>query len=135
MADEDEYYNSEHSDIDVEDDDMNDVKEVTMEELLTVNGGDNNVMDEDIYQDYLDTPKVSLNRLTKYEKTQILGIRIQQLSNGLLPYITIDNASNKEVSLSYIAQKELEERKLPFIIKRKISESITEYWRLSELLD
>ena len=134
MADEDEYYNSEHSDID-DDDDMNDDKEATMEELLTVNAGDNNVMDEEIYQEYLDKPKVSLNRLTKYEKTQILGIRIQQLSNGLLPYITIDNASHKEVSLSYIAQKELEERKLPFIIKRKISESITEYWRLSELLD
>ena len=90
------------------------------------------MMDDEIYKQLLDAPKVSLNRLSKYEKTQILAIRIQQLSNGSLPFIEIDN--NNEVSISYIAQKELDEKKLPFIIKRKISESNVEYWRLSDLL-
>ena len=68
--------------------------------------------------------------LSKYEKTRIISERVQQLSNGGIPFI-----SNPEsYSTIYdIALKELDMKKLPFIIKRTISGSNYELWKLEDL--
>ena len=67
--------------------------------------------------------------LTKYEFTKILGQRIKQLNAGNKPYIQT-NASQSNYN---IAEDEIREKKLPFIIKRPIPNGGCEYWRLEDL--
>ena len=68
--------------------------------------------------------------LTKYEKTKILGMRVKQLNSGANPYITI----NEKIIDNYlIAQMELEQKKLPFIIQRPLPNNNFEYWKLQDL--
>ena len=52
--------------------------------------------------------------LTKYEKTRILGQRAKQINNGSKSYI---NVSENIIDGYLIAEMELKEKKLPFIIK------------------
>ena len=68
--------------------------------------------------------------LTKYEKTKILGMRVKQLNSGTNPYVTI----NEKIIDNYlIAQMELEQKKLPFIIQRPLPNNNFEYWKLQDL--
>tara|TARA_Y100000389_G_scaffold204023_1_gene254564 strand:- start:4142 stop:4849 length:708 start_codon:yes stop_codon:yes gene_type:complete len=68
--------------------------------------------------------------LTKYEKTRILGIRLKQLNNNSKPMVEIgENIIDNYI----IANKELEEKKLPFIIQRPIPNNTFEYWKLQDL--
>ncbi len=73
--------------------------------------------------------------LTKYEKTRILGIRTKQLNNGAEPYITskVNITSEKVIDGYPIALRELEEKKLPFIIRRPLPGGGMEYWYLQDL--
>ncbi len=68
--------------------------------------------------------------LSKYEKTRIISERVQQISNGGVPFI-----SNPEsyATLHDIALKELSMKKLPFIIKRTIHGNNYELWKLEDL--
>lgn len=68
--------------------------------------------------------------LTKYEKTKILGMRVKQLNNGALPYIS---SSEKMIDNYLIAKLELDEKKLPFIIQRPLPNNNFEYWKLRDL--
>ena len=68
--------------------------------------------------------------LTKYEVTKIIGMRTVQLDNGLEPFISIPS----NIIDSYIiAKMELQQKKIPFIIKRPISYKHFEYWYLQDL--
>lgn len=73
--------------------------------------------------------------LTKYEKTRILGIRTKQLNNGAEPYITskVNITSEKVIDGYPIALRELEEKKMPFIIRRPLPGGGMEYWYLQDL--
>ena len=72
----------------------------------------------------------SIPFLTKYEKTRILGQRVNQLDNGDSPYIKVDI----DIIDNYlIAEKELQEKVIPVIIKRPINGKNFEYWKLSDL--
>ena len=73
--------------------------------------------------------------LTKYEKTKIIGLRIKQLNSGAKPFIDLKKIFNRELILDncLIAEKELEEKKLPFIIARPINNKNIEYWNLKDL--
>lgn len=69
--------------------------------------------------------------LTLYEKTKIIGLRANQLSKGSVPFISVP----KHVTdVRDIARLELEQKRLPFIIKRPLPDGTFEYWRLSDLL-
>jgi len=68
--------------------------------------------------------------LTKYERTRIIGLRTIQLSSGLPPFIDHDE---RIIDPSIIANMELEQKKIPFIIKRPLSNTIHEFWPLHEL--
>jgi DNA-directed RNA polymerase subunit K/omega len=73
--------------------------------------------------------------LTKYEKTRILGIRTKQINGGAEPFITskINTTTDKIVDGYHIALRELEEKRLPFIISRPLPGGGTEYWYLQDL--
>jgi DNA-directed RNA polymerase I, II, and III subunit RPABC2 len=68
--------------------------------------------------------------LTKYEKTRILGQRAKQLNQGAQPMIPVDQ---KIIDGYLIAQLELQQKALPFIIRRPLPGGKSEYWRVSDL--
>lgn len=69
--------------------------------------------------------------LTNYEKTKILGLRANQLSKGAVPFIEVPEHIT---DVRDIARLELEQKRLPFIIKRPLPDGKFEYWRLMDLL-
>jgi len=68
--------------------------------------------------------------LSKYEKTKVLGQRTKQLNNGAKPLIKL----NENIIDSYIiAEMELKEKVIPFIIRRPLANGASEYWTLQDL--
>jgi len=68
--------------------------------------------------------------LSVFEKTKILGFRTNQLSQGARPFVKVPAHVKSYLE---IAKIELEERRLPFIVKRPLPNGTFEYWRLSDL--
>jgi len=68
--------------------------------------------------------------LTKYEKTRVLGQRAKQLNQGAQPLVQVDK---KIIDGYLIAQLELQQKALPFIIRRPLPGGKSEYWRLADL--
>ena len=70
--------------------------------------------------------------LTKYEKTKVLAERTQQIDNGSIIYIPLNNKLTNAYS---IALEEFKQKKLPFIICRPLPNSKEfEYWKLNDLM-
>jgi DNA-directed RNA polymerase I, II, and III subunit RPABC2 len=69
--------------------------------------------------------------LTVYERTKILGTRTNQLAEGARPFVDVPEYVTNPLD---IAKMELEQRRLPFIVKRPMPDGTFEYWRLSDLL-
>ena len=68
--------------------------------------------------------------LTKYEKTRILGERTHQINSGSNPFIQVES----DIIDGYlIALAELEQKKIPFIVKRPLPNGGCEYWKLKDL--
>ena len=68
--------------------------------------------------------------LTKYERARILGQRAKQIESGSRPLVKIP----ENIVDSYIiAELELREKKIPFIIRRPIPGGACEYWSLRDL--
>jgi DNA-directed RNA polymerase subunit K/omega len=68
--------------------------------------------------------------LTKYEMTRILGQRTKQLNDGAKPYVKV---SESVIDGYIIAQKEIETKCLPYIIRRPLPNGSSEFWRLQDL--
>jgi DNA-directed RNA polymerase I, II, and III subunit RPABC2 len=68
--------------------------------------------------------------LTKYEKARILGQRSKQIENGAKPLVKVPE---NIVEAYIIAELELKEKKIPFIIRRPIPGGGCEYWKLKDL--
>jgi DNA-directed RNA polymerase subunit K/omega len=69
--------------------------------------------------------------LSKYEKTKIIGLRVAQLNKGAEPYVTLKTKLILDNSL--VAEKELHEKRLPFIIMRPLPNGKSEYWNVNDL--
>lgn len=68
--------------------------------------------------------------LTKYERARVLGIRIKQLNNDADPFVEV--VANT-IDARFIAEEELKQGKIPFIIRRPLPNGGNEYWKLSDL--
>lgn len=78
--------------------------------------------------------RVTLPYFTKYEWTALIGTRAQQLAEGAKPLISLDGFITSSPRLVWeVAEREVLERKLPYIIHRKFANGISEYWSASEL--
>jgi len=84
----------------------------------------------DIMENYQTKPHSTKNILSKYEKVKILGLRAEQLQRGAKPYVEV----NLPFNALAIAKKEMEQRKLPFLVCRKLSNGTKEYWRLNDMI-
>jgi DNA-directed RNA polymerase subunit K/omega len=68
--------------------------------------------------------------LTKYERARILGQRAKQIETGAKPMVKVpENIIDGYI----IAELELKEKKIPFVIKRPIPSGGCEYWNLKDL--
>jgi DNA-directed RNA polymerase I, II, and III subunit RPABC2 len=83
----------------------------------------------DIIDDFHKTTPI----MTKYEKTRILGQRCRQLENGAIPLVDLKDYEDELLDDLFIAKMELEQRKLPFIIRRPLPNGSSEYWKVGDL--
>lgn len=68
--------------------------------------------------------------LTKYEKARIIGQRAKQIESGAKPFIKVP----ENIIDSYIiAELELQQKMIPFIIKRPLPGGKCEFWNLKDL--
>lgn len=77
----------------------------------------------------------SLPILTKYEFDQIIGLRTMHLSRGAPPLIALEDGFQikSNVDLRGVAERELVEKRLPYMIKRSMPNGKWEYWSVSDL--
>ena len=68
--------------------------------------------------------------ITKYEYARVIGMRAKQLNNGADPFEKVDRGM---IDGYTIALKEMEEKKIPFIIARPLPNGGREYWKLQDL--
>jgi DNA-directed RNA polymerase I, II, and III subunit RPABC2 len=72
----------------------------------------------------------TLPYLTKYERAKILGQRTLQINSGAKVFVKVpENIIDGRI----IAELELKEKRIPFIIKRPLPGGGCEYWRLKDL--
>jgi DNA-directed RNA polymerase I, II, and III subunit RPABC2 len=68
--------------------------------------------------------------LTKYEMTRVLGQRARQINAGAKTFVVVPP---NIIDGYLIAKMELEQKKIPFIIKRPLPNGCFEYWNVSDL--
>lgn len=93
-----------------------------VEKLAKVTRDENNIIIDPLHR--------TLPYLTKYEKARILGQRAKQIEVGAKPLVKVpENIIDGYI----IAELELREKKIPFIIKRPIPGGAFEYWHIRDL--
>ena len=119
---EDEFSKIDHLDVDVLHPEL---KSINYKELLLLSkikkDKDNNIIDSRHKTNPI---------LSKYEKTKILGQRAKQIEEGHAPFIKVNNIIDHYT----IALMELEQNKIPFIIRRPLPNGTCEYWRVQDLI-
>jgi DNA-directed RNA polymerase subunit K/omega len=88
---------------------------------------------KDIMHDYDPTKNTTTNRLSRYEKAKIIGLRMEQLARGAPSALHIEDVSTQD-AIRKIAEKELERRLIPFVIVRTLPNGMKEHWRIEDLI-
>jgi DNA-directed RNA polymerase I, II, and III subunit RPABC2 len=70
--------------------------------------------------------------LTKYEKARILGQRAKQINSGATPFVKVPE---NVIDGYLIAELELQQKRIPFIIRRPLPNGGSEYWSIKDLED
>lgn len=78
-----------------------------------------------------DSNHKSVPYLTLFEKTKIIGFRANQLAQGARPLVKFPEHMTDVLE---IARLELEQKRLPYILKRPMPDGNFEYWRLADLI-
>jgi DNA-directed RNA polymerase subunit K/omega len=82
----------------------------------------------------LSEPRITDPYYTDYEYVVVIGMRTQMLADGAPPLTSIQGMVTSDPKfLERVAKKEIYERKLPFIIHRRMPNGTSEYWSASEL--
>lgn len=98
--------------------------ETEIQMLSTIVRNDKNIIIDDLHR--------TLPFLTKFEKARILGQRAKQINSGSKPFIPSDSYSNI-IDGYKIAEIELKQKLIPFIIRRPLTNGSSEYWKVSDL--
>ncbi len=85
-------------------------------------------------EEALNQKRTTLPYYTKYEYVTLVGTRAQQIQDGAKPLISIEGMIRSDPQFCWkVAEKEILEQKLPFIIHRRLPNGISEYWSATEL--
>lgn len=103
------------------------------DDLLEDEDGETMTFDQyesDVFAQTLTAQKSSVPILTKYERAKVIGLRAQQIARGAPLYID----RGHETDPIRLAEMELLEKKLPYVIRRRLPNERFEDWKLSELI-
>jgi len=85
-------------------------------------------------QESLKLNRITLPYFTDYELVALVGIRAQQIADGARPLISLDGMITSDPDfVRQVAESEIHQKKLPFIIHRRLPNGVSEYWSASEL--
>jgi DNA-directed RNA polymerase subunit K/omega len=85
-------------------------------------------------QEALKQNRITLPYYSKYEQVALIGTRAQQLAEGAKPLVSLDGMFTSDPKFVWnVAEKEIFEKKLPFIIHRRLPDGTSEYWNTQEL--
>tara|TARA_B100001989_G_C24379971_1_gene383780 strand:+ start:70 stop:549 length:480 start_codon:yes stop_codon:yes gene_type:complete len=101
------------------------VEQINYNELITLSK-----VVRDKYGNPIDPLHKTVPFLTKYEKARVLGIRAKQINSGSEIFVEIPPSIFDGYA---IAELELEQKKLPFIIRRPMPNGVSEYWCVNDL--
>ena len=88
---------------------------------------------EDV-QESLKNTKSTLPYYYKYEQVSAIATRAQQLAEGARPLVSIEGMVTSAPDFVWkVAEKELQEKRLPFILHRRIPNGKSEFWSTNEL--
>lgn len=78
---------------------------------------------------------ITLPWMTKYEFDQLVGLRVMHLSRGAVPLVDVgdDFAIKGNMDLRAVVMRELQNGKLPYIIKRPLPNGKIDYWPVEKL--
>jgi DNA-directed RNA polymerase subunit K/omega len=93
-----------------------------IELLSIVTRNDKNIIIDELHR--------TLPFLTKFERARILGQRAKQINSGSLPFVKIPD---KVIDGYIIAELELQQKMMPFIIRRPLTNGGSEYWKVKDL--
>ena len=91
--------------------------------------GSEHINVENTYSDYFKNTHITRPYITKFEKAKIIGVRAEQLAVGAKANIEVPEYLT---DVRKIAENEFYEKKIPFIIRRKLPGGDFEYFRLSD---
>lgn len=136
MSDE-EYDGDDKNDDDISYDDNNNYDNEFEEEELKEEGEEEiDILDEEGKQNKKNSKEIDKEKritteyLTKYEKARVLGARALQISKNAPVMINLEPGEWNPLS---IAEKELKDGKIPFIIRRYLPNNTYEDWKVNEL--
>ncbi len=72
----------------------------------------------------------TLPYLTKYERARVLGQRAKQINSGSTTFVKVPE---NVIDGYLIAELELKEKRIPFIIRRPLPNGGSEYWSIKDL--
>lgn len=84
----------------------------------------------DINNNIIDKLHRTLPYLTKYERARVLGQRAKQINSGAKAFVKVPE---NVIDGYLIAELELAQKRIPFIIRRPIPGGACEYWKLKDL--
>ena len=74
--------------------------------------------------------KITSPLMTKFEYTRLIGIRAMQISMNAPVIVDTENM----IDPINIAKKEIQEKKVPLIIKRKLPNGTFEHWNIRDMI-
>lgn len=101
------------------------IEQISNDELLTLS-----TVTRDKNGNIIDPLHKTIPILTRYEKAKVLGLRAKQINHGATPLVKVPRDMINGIT---IANKELEEKKIPFIIRRPLPNGGSEYWNVVDL--
>ena len=101
------------------------IKQINYNELITLSK-----ITRDKYGTPIDPLHKTLPVLTKYERARVLGLRAKQINSGSDIFVDVPPSIFDGYA---IAKIELEQKKLPFIIRRPLPNGASEYWSVNDL--
>jgi DNA-directed RNA polymerase subunit K/omega len=71
---------------------------------------------------------------TKYEQVALIAMRAQQLADGAKPLVDTKGLKPSDPEfIRHIAKREIEQQKLPYIIRRRFPDGTSEYWNIQDM--
>ncbi len=84
--------------------------------------------------DSLKEPRITRGYFTKYEYTALIAMRAQQIAEGAKPVVSLDGLKTSDPMFVWnVAKREVEQRKLPFLVRRQMPDGASEFWSAQEM--